>query len=46
MPCNTSPMESLAAFLIAFTCGVISVFAMTAYTDKIRREAQNANQAR
>lgn len=35
-----SPMESLAAFALAFAAGVISTCAISAYAVWIRRQAQ------
>jgi hypothetical protein len=35
-----SPMESLAAFALAFAAGVISTCAISAYTVWIRRQAE------
>jgi hypothetical protein len=40
---NQSPLESLAAFAIAFATGVLSAVALTKYIDKIRKNAQVAN---
>jgi hypothetical protein len=38
---NHSPLESLAAFGIAFAAGVASAMAMTAYLSRIKRQALN-----
>ena len=35
----TSPLESLAAFAIAFTAGVITTAALSAYTSYLRHGA-------
>lgn len=40
MPVNTSPLETLAAFSIVFASGVLFVLGVTAYVDKVRRDAQ------
>jgi hypothetical protein len=39
---NNSPLESLAAFAIAFAAGILSTIALGKYIEKVRRDAQNA----
>ena len=36
----TSPLESLAAFAIAFAAGVVTTAALSAYTSYLRHAAQ------
>ena len=38
MPCNNSPLEALAAFVIAFASGALSVIAFIQYVAKVRRD--------
>ena len=42
MGCNHSPLESLAAFAIAFVAGAVSPAALVKYIKKLRQAAQNA----
>jgi hypothetical protein len=42
MGCNNSPLESLAAFAIAFAAGAVSAAALGMYIHKIKQEAQKA----
>ncbi len=35
---SPSPLESLAAFAIAFAAGALSMISIKAYTDRIRRK--------
>ena len=42
MPSQTSPLESLAAFFIAFATGVVSLYGLTRYADKVRKETRDA----
>lgn len=42
---TTSPLESLAAFAIAFTAGVLTTAALGAYMSRLRKAANSANQA-
>lgn len=37
---NNSPLESLAAFAIAFAAGAVSVVSLSHYVDWIKRKAQ------
>lgn len=42
MPSNSSsPLETLAAFFIVFATGVLSVYGMTRYVEKIRKDTRN-----
>jgi hypothetical protein len=43
IPTN-SPLESLAAFAIVFAIGVLATVGLGAYIEKVRRDAQRANQ--
>jgi hypothetical protein len=36
---NTSPLETLAAFAIVFVAGVISTAGLSAYINKLKRDA-------
>ncbi|CAE6959489.1 hypothetical protein [Paraburkholderia domus] len=40
---NNSPLESLAAFALTFTAGILSALAMSRYVEKVRRDALNAS---
>ena len=40
---NQSPLQSLAAFAIAFATSVLSTVALTKYIDKVREDAQPTN---
>ena len=40
MPCHNSPLETLAAFFIAFASGVLTVLMLTQYIAEIRSEQQ------
>ncbi len=42
MSSQTSPLETLAAFFIVFATGVVSLYGLNRYTDKVRREARDA----
>lgn len=42
MPNNNSPLESLAAFAIAFASGAASVLALIQYIAKVRRDTLRA----
>lgn len=39
---NTSPLESLAAFAIAFVVGALSSAGLGAYISKLKRDAQQS----
>lgn len=41
MPCQNSPLESLAAFAIVFVMGVISTAGLAKYVEKIKRDASS-----
>ena len=45
MPCNNSPLESLAAFAIVFVLGALSVIGFTNYVAKVRRDTLRADRA-
>ena len=42
MGCNNSPLESLAAFSIAFVAGAVSVAVLGKYIEKLRLQARTA----
>lgn len=37
---NTRPLESLAAFAICFVIGSLTTFCMSAYAEKLKRDAK------
>lgn len=41
MNTNTSPLESLAAFAIAFVAGVVSTVALSTYMDWVQHKNHN-----
>jgi len=45
MAFNNSPLETLAAFVIVFVAGALSIVGMTWYIQKVRRDAQGGTPA-
>ena len=45
MGCDNSPLESLAAFAIAFASGALSVITFIHYIAKVRRDEHRVRQA-
>ena len=46
MPCNNSPLETLAAFFIAFASGVLTVLMLTQYIAEIKSDVYRNRQTR
>ena len=44
MGCNNSPLESLAAVVIAFASGALSVITFMQYVAKVRRDERRVRQ--